>query len=97
MRDKLWVGLLAGVVMVGSVYAQRDYSKVEIKPTKLADKIYMLEGSGFYQRRSLDRDHLQPLQGVANQILKSLTANPFALRATAGREYAKNTKKTGRE
>jgi cyclase len=46
MRDKLWVGLLAGVVMVGSVYAQRDYSKVEIKATKLADKIYMLDGSG---------------------------------------------------
>jgi len=34
------------VVSVGQVMAQQDFSKVEIKATRVAGNIYMLEGSG---------------------------------------------------
>lgn len=34
------------LILTASVFAQRDYSKVEIKTTHIAGNIYMLEGSG---------------------------------------------------
>ena len=38
--------LLSFVVLQFSLVAQRDFSKVEINTTEIADNIYMLEGSG---------------------------------------------------
>ena len=39
--------LMAAVVLsAATAAAQQDFSKVEIKPTKLADGIYMLTGAG---------------------------------------------------
>lgn len=47
-RSKALVFILATLTLgaAGAVLAQRDFSKVEIKTTKVADGIYMLEGSG---------------------------------------------------
>ncbi len=44
MKKGLTVWLMT--IMSLSLFAQRDFSKVEIKPQKVNDKIYMLTGSG---------------------------------------------------
>jgi glyoxylase-like metal-dependent hydrolase (beta-lactamase superfamily II) len=38
--------LVLVALLSGSAFAQQDFSKVEIKTTKLADTIYMMEGAG---------------------------------------------------
>jgi cyclase len=46
MKNTWLICLCAIHLLIGAVSAQRDYSKVQIKPTKLTDRVYMLEGSG---------------------------------------------------
>jgi glyoxylase-like metal-dependent hydrolase (beta-lactamase superfamily II) len=44
--SRLLLGVLVTVVAVCECQAQQDFSKVEIKATKVAGNVYMLEGSG---------------------------------------------------
>ncbi len=41
-----WIPLAVLLAFSGTAFAQRDYSAVEIKATRLTDRVYMLEGSG---------------------------------------------------
>ena len=41
-----WISLAVLLAFSGTAFAQRDYSAVEIKATRLTDRVYMLEGSG---------------------------------------------------
>jgi glyoxylase-like metal-dependent hydrolase (beta-lactamase superfamily II) len=41
-----WIPIFAFLTFAGTAFAQRDFSAVEIKATKLTDRVYMLEGSG---------------------------------------------------
>lgn len=42
-----FVGFLVCIAVSENIaIAQRDYSQIQIKPTKLTDHVYMLEGSG---------------------------------------------------
>jgi cyclase len=38
--------VVAGLILTAAVAQDRDFSKVEVKSTKLADNLYMLEGAG---------------------------------------------------
>ncbi|MFQ5463120.1 MAG: MBL fold metallo-hydrolase [Phycisphaerae bacterium] len=46
MPQRIFPTLLAAIALAGSAYAQRDFSDVTIKATKVAGSVYMLEGSG---------------------------------------------------
>lgn len=41
-----WMTIALSLAVSGTAFAQRDFSAVEIKATRLADRVYMLEGSG---------------------------------------------------
>ena len=41
-----WIPIVAFLTFFGTAFAQRDFSAVKIKTTRLTDRIYMLEGSG---------------------------------------------------
>ena len=41
-----WIPIALAIAVSGTAFAQRDYSAVEIKATRLTDRVYMLEGSG---------------------------------------------------
>ncbi len=41
-----WIPIAVLLAFSGTAFAQRDYSAVEIKATRLTDRVYMLEGSG---------------------------------------------------
>ena len=73
----LWLG-------VGSAVAQQDFSKVEIKVTKVAGKVYMLEGSGGNIGVSVGEDgvvlvddQFTPLALKIREALKGITAKPI--------------------
>lgn len=62
-----------------STFAQRDFSKVQINPTKLSDTVYMLEGSGGNIGASIGADgvliiddQFAPLADKIKQALKDL-------------------------
>ena len=46
MQRRLLGFMICITVLANVTTAQRDYSQIQIKPTKLADHVYMLEGSG---------------------------------------------------
>ncbi len=41
-----WLPILVTLAVTGTSFAQRDFSAVEIRSTRLTDSVYMLEGSG---------------------------------------------------
>ena len=41
-----WMTIVLSLAVSGTAFAQRDFSAVEIRATRLADRVYMLEGSG---------------------------------------------------
>lgn len=41
-----WMTIALSLAVSGTAFAQRDFSAVEIRATRLADRVYMLEGSG---------------------------------------------------
>ena len=41
-----WLPILVTLSVTGASFAQRDFSAVEIRSTRLTDSVFMLEGSG---------------------------------------------------
>lgn len=79
MRNLVWVFLLAGVVAM----AQQDFSKVEIKVTKVAGTVYMLQGAGGNIGASVGEDGIvivddqyAPLADKIQAALKGITDKP---------------------
>ncbi|MFN2529685.1 MAG: MBL fold metallo-hydrolase [Pyrinomonadaceae bacterium] len=46
MKRIIISAVLSTLVLAGVVHAQQDFSKIEVKATKVAGNVYMLEGSG---------------------------------------------------
>src|SRR5438046_7935672 len=70
--------------MPGVAWAQQDFSKVEIKATKVAGNVYMLEGSGGNIGVSVGEDGIvivddqfAPLAPKIKAALKELTDKPL--------------------
>jgi cyclase len=82
--DRLWIVLIAVVTMVTSAAAQdRDFSKVQIKVTKVAGNVYMLQGAGGNIGASVGEDGIvvvddqyAPLADKIQAALKGITALP---------------------
>src|SRR5256714_10294709 len=85
--SKRWVrscGLIAALASLAvSGLAQQDFSKVEIKVTKVAGGVYMLEGSGGNIGVSVGEDGIvivddqfAPLAPKIKEALKSITEKP---------------------
>jgi cyclase len=82
--DRLWIVLIAVVTMVTSAAAQdRDFSKVQIKVTKVAGNVYMLQGAGGNIGASVGEDgsvvvddQYAPLADKIQAALKGITALP---------------------
>ena len=74
----------AGILLCGTaVFAQQDFSKVEIKVTKVSGNIYMLEGSGGNIAASVGEDGIvivddqfAPLAEKIQAALKGITDKP---------------------
>jgi glyoxylase-like metal-dependent hydrolase (beta-lactamase superfamily II) len=83
---KACLGALLGLVLSGSLAAQdRDFSKVEVKATPVAGKIYMLEGAGGNIGVSVGSDGLlivddqfAPLADKIRAVLKGLGKGDLA-------------------
>lgn len=56
MKARFVLGMVLVVLLAGGVWGQRDFSKVEIRSTKLSDTLYMLEGSGGNIAASIGED-----------------------------------------
>jgi cyclase len=79
MRQLVWVLLLAALLAV----AQQDFSKVEIKVTKVAGTVYMLQGAGGNIGVSVGEDGIvvvddqfAPLADRIQAALKSISDKP---------------------
>ena len=82
MRN-LWM-LGTFLLLDGLAFAQRDFSKVQIKVTKVAGMVYMLEGSGGNIGVSVGDDGIvivddqfAPLAPKIKEALKSLSDKPL--------------------
>src|SRR5881227_2350351 len=80
---KLIVGGLAVTSGLSALQAQQDFSKVEIKATKVAGHVYMLEGSGGNIGVStgddgivIVDDQFAPLATKIKQALKNINDKP---------------------
>jgi cyclase len=79
MRQIIWVALLGGLVFG----QQQDFSKVQIKVTKVSGNVYMLEGSGGNIGVSAGEDGIvivddqfAPLAGKIREALKGIVDKP---------------------
>src|SRR5258708_13311680 len=79
-----WIWGGAMLLVAGVVLAQQDFSKVEIKVTKVSGTIYMLEGSGGNIGACVGSDGLllvddqfAPLAPQPNAPLKQLSHQPI--------------------
>jgi glyoxylase-like metal-dependent hydrolase (beta-lactamase superfamily II) len=84
-RQVPFIALAAGVLflMTVSATAQQDFSKVQIKVTKVSGNIYMLEGAGGNIAASVGEDGIvivddqyAPLVEKIQQALKGITDKP---------------------
>jgi glyoxylase-like metal-dependent hydrolase (beta-lactamase superfamily II) len=77
-------GVVISLCIAGSALAQQDFSKVEIKVTKVAGSVYMLEGSGGNIGVSVGEDGIvivddqfAPLAPKIKAALKGITDKPL--------------------
>jgi glyoxylase-like metal-dependent hydrolase (beta-lactamase superfamily II) len=89
MHSKDWQVLMAPVLAYlllasFSAFAQQDFSKVQIKATKVSGSVYMLEGSGGNIGVSVGEDGIvivddqfAPLAGRIREALKSISDKPL--------------------
>jgi cyclase len=83
-KPLLWtLSILAALAAGDAVFGQQDFSKVEIKATKVAGNIYMLEGSGGNIGVSVGEDGIvmvddqfAPLAPKIKAALKEITDKP---------------------
>jgi cyclase len=80
----LAAGFAVFLLVVAVAIAQQDFSKVEIKVTKVAGTVYMLEGAGGNMGVSVGEDGIvlvddqfAPLAPKIRQALKSITDKPL--------------------
>src|SRR6185369_16630697 len=78
------VDLMSILAVVAAAHAQQDFSKVEIKVSKVAGNIYMLEGSGGNIGVSIGEDGIvivddqfAPLAPKIKEALKGITDKPL--------------------
>ena len=75
--------VIAGLILTAAVAQERDFSKVEVKSTKLADNLYMLEGAGGNiglligpQGAGVVDDQFAPLAPKIQAAIASITDKP---------------------
>ena len=83
MRRVIWVGMLLGLVAGVAAAQQQDFSKVEIKVTKVSGSVYMLVGAGGNIGVSVGDDGIvvvddqfAPLADKIQAALKGITDKP---------------------
>jgi glyoxylase-like metal-dependent hydrolase (beta-lactamase superfamily II) len=71
--------MAAVVLSAASVAAQQDFSKVEIKPTKLADGLFMLTGAGGNMALSVGEDAVFLVDDQYAPLTERIKAPPAAI------------------
>ncbi len=81
---RLFISMFSVVALVSAAQAQQDFSKVEIKVSKVAGSVYMLEGSGGNIGVSVGEDGIvivddqfAPLAPKIKAALKDITDKPI--------------------
>lgn len=94
MRTRLFAAVLASLATVQAGAQPEDFSKVEIKATRVANGLYMLEGAGGNMAASVGEDgvvlvddEFAPLAGKIEAVLKSLNASSKPLRFVINTHY----------
>ncbi len=94
MRTRLIAILIGSLAALPASAQPPDLSKVEIKATKVANGLYMLEGAGGNMAASVGEDgvvliddEFAPLAGKIEAVLKSLNASAKPLRFVINTHY----------